>query len=141
MLARPSGRRQGRSAPEPRYFSTLFVARDTTLEPALLALASGGPGADPSSTAMQLRQRRRPAVDNRRQVRPLSADTVAMPSAVGTITEQVRARVRRDGVDLSADRGLAARYVREDVQRYAERSLGSAEPMLGDEPATESAVL
>jgi pilus assembly protein CpaF len=64
-----------------------------------------------------------------------------MPTAASAITERVRARVRRDGVDLSLDRGLAARYVHEEVQRYAERSLGGAEPMLGDEPGTESAVL
>ncbi|WP_210479198.1 CpaF family protein [Naasia sp. SYSU D00948] len=64
-----------------------------------------------------------------------------MPSAVGTITERVRARVRREGVDLAGDRALAHRYVREEVQRYAERALGGAEPVLGDETATESAVL
>ncbi len=64
-----------------------------------------------------------------------------MPSAVGTITERVRARVRREGVDLAADRTLAARYVREEVQRYAERSLGGTDPLIADEPATESAVL
>jgi len=61
--------------------------------------------------------------------------------AVGTITERVRARVRREGVDLAADRSLAARYVHEEVQRYAERSLGGTETPLGDELTTESAVL
>ena len=64
-----------------------------------------------------------------------------MQGAVGTITERVRARVRRDGVDLAADRSLAARYVHEEVQRYAERSLGGTETPLGDELTTESAVL
>jgi pilus assembly protein CpaF len=64
-----------------------------------------------------------------------------MSSAVGTITERVRARVRRDGVDLAADRTAAVRYVHEEVQRYAERSLGGAEPPLRDETGTESAVL
>lgn len=57
-----------------------------------------------------------------------------MDSAVAHITEQVRARVRRDGVDLIAD-GLADRYVRDEVRRYSERALGGAVPLLGDEDA------
>lgn len=54
-------------------------------------------------------------------------------SAVGVIAEQVRERVRRDGVDLHGDRELAARLVRDEVQRYAERALGGSVPLLDDE--------
>jgi pilus assembly protein CpaF len=53
--------------------------------------------------------------------------------AVAIITDQVRERVRRDGVDLSGDRELAHRYVRDEVQRYSERALGGSLPMLADE--------
>ena len=56
-----------------------------------------------------------------------------MSLAVSIITDQVRARVRRDGVDLSRDRALADRYVRDEVQRYSERALGGAVPLLADE--------
>ncbi|HEV7811511.1 MAG TPA: ATPase, T2SS/T4P/T4SS family [Leifsonia sp.] len=56
-----------------------------------------------------------------------------MRSALTLITDQVRERVRRDGVDLGADRELANRYVRDEVQRYAERALGGTLPMLADE--------
>jgi pilus assembly protein CpaF len=40
-----------------------------------------------------------------------------MTEAVRIITEQVRLRVRRDGVDLAADVGLADQYVRDEVRR------------------------
>jgi pilus assembly protein CpaF len=53
--------------------------------------------------------------------------------AVTIITDQVRERVRRDGVDLSGDRDLARRYVHDEVQRYSERALGGSVPMLADE--------
>jgi pilus assembly protein CpaF len=58
-----------------------------------------------------------------------------MPTAVALITEQVRDRVRRDGVDLGGDRqgALVDRYVREEVRRYSERALGGSLPMLLDE--------
>ncbi len=56
-----------------------------------------------------------------------------MSHAVTIITEQVRERVRREGVDLGADRELADRYTREEVQRYSERALGGSLPMLADE--------
>ena len=69
-----------------------------------------------------------------------------MPTAVALITEQVRERVRRDGVDLGADRAQGAvgnravvdqavisQYVREEVRRYSERALGGSLPMLLDE--------
>ena len=54
-------------------------------------------------------------------------------SAVGVIAEQVRERVRREGVDLHGDRELAARLVRDEVQRYAELALGGSVPLLDDE--------
>lgn len=54
-------------------------------------------------------------------------------SAIGVIAEQVRQRVRREGVDLHGDRQLADRYVRDEVQRYAELALGGSVPLLDDE--------
>lgn len=56
-----------------------------------------------------------------------------MPHPLTVITEHVRERVRREGVDLSSDSALAARYAREEVQRYSERALGGTIPMLADE--------
>ncbi|MES2093823.1 MAG: ATPase, T2SS/T4P/T4SS family [Actinomycetota bacterium] len=58
-----------------------------------------------------------------------------MPTAVALITERVRERVRRDGVDLGGDRqgALVDKYVREEVRRYSERALGGSLPMLVDE--------
>lgn len=54
-------------------------------------------------------------------------------SAVGHIAEQVRERVRREGVDLRGDAALADRYVRDEVQRYSELALGGSVPLLADE--------
>ncbi len=61
-----------------------------------------------------------------------------MSTAVALIAEQVRERVRRDGVDLGGDRHrtdhtVVDRYVREEVRRYSERALGGSLPMLLDE--------
>jgi pilus assembly protein CpaF len=56
-----------------------------------------------------------------------------MSEAVRIITEQVRLRVRRDGVDLAADDTLADQYVRDEVRRYSERALGGSMPLIGDE--------
>ncbi len=56
-----------------------------------------------------------------------------MNSAVVTITDRVRERIRRDGVDLGTDRMLAERYARDEVQRYSERALGGSLPLLDDE--------
>ncbi len=64
-----------------------------------------------------------------------------MSRAVAIITDRVRERVRREGVDLSADHGLADRYVRDEVQRYSERALGGSLPLLADESGTTSEVL
>lgn len=64
-----------------------------------------------------------------------------MRQAVAEITATVRARVRRDGVDLAGSGDLAERYVRDAVRAYAERSLGGSVPMLADERAAERDVL
>jgi pilus assembly protein CpaF len=61
-----------------------------------------------------------------------SGHHVRVTSAIGVIAEQVRQRVRREGVDLHGDRELAARYVRDEVQRYAELARGGSVPMLDD---------
>ena len=59
-----------------------------------------------------------------------------MSKAVSIITEQVRERVRRDGIDLGGDHALAQRYVHDEVQRYSERALGGSFPLLADEALT-----
>jgi pilus assembly protein CpaF len=56
-----------------------------------------------------------------------------MSEAVRMITEQVRLRVRLDGVDLASDDTLAEHYVRAEVQRYSERALGGSLPLIADE--------
>jgi pilus assembly protein CpaF len=56
-----------------------------------------------------------------------------MSNALAQIADQVRERVRRDGVDLGTDGDLAARYVRDEVRRYSERALGGSVPLLPDE--------
>ncbi len=43
-----------------------------------------------------------------------------MSDAVRTITEQVRARVLREGVDLAQDSALAERYARDEIRRRSE---------------------
>jgi pilus assembly protein CpaF len=54
-----------------------------------------------------------------------------MPSALALITDSVRERVRREGVDLTA--AIAHSYVADEVQRYSERALGGSVPLLADE--------
>ncbi|TFB65158.1 CpaF family protein [Cryobacterium sp. Hz9] len=56
-----------------------------------------------------------------------------MTEAVRIITEQVRLRVRREGVDLSANNALVEQYVRDELRRYSERALGGLAPMIADE--------
>ncbi|MDJ0378556.1 ATPase, T2SS/T4P/T4SS family [Cryobacterium sp. PH31-L1] len=56
-----------------------------------------------------------------------------MTEAVRIITEQVRLRVRREGVDLAADNALVEQYVRDELRRYSERALGGSAPMIADE--------
>lgn len=64
-----------------------------------------------------------------------------MRQAVAEITANVRAKVRRDGIDLTGSGDLAERYVRDAVRAYAERSLGGSLPMLADERRAERDVL
>jgi pilus assembly protein CpaF len=59
-----------------------------------------------------------------------------MPQPETVIADQVRERVRRDGVDLRTDRELAGRYVRDAVRHYSERALGGSVPLLPDEAST-----
>ncbi|TFD86805.1 CpaF family protein [Cryobacterium serini] len=56
-----------------------------------------------------------------------------MTEAVRIITEQVRLRVRREGVDLAANNALVEQYVRDELRRYSERALGGLAPMIADE--------
>lgn len=64
-----------------------------------------------------------------------------MTAAVDLITDRVRERVRREGVDLVADSELADRYVREELRRYSERALGGSAPLLADEAAASRQIL
>jgi pilus assembly protein CpaF len=64
-----------------------------------------------------------------------------MPNALSHIADQVRERVRREGVDLGSDETLAARYVDEEVRRYSERALGGSVPLLADESSTARQVV
>jgi pilus assembly protein CpaF len=63
-----------------------------------------------------------------------------MPEAVAIITDLVRERVRREGVDLG-DRGIAERFVLDEVRRYSERALGGSLPLLADESRAANQVL
>ncbi|WP_104201027.1 CpaF family protein [Cryobacterium sp. Y29] len=56
-----------------------------------------------------------------------------MTEAVRLITDQVRQRVRREGVDLAANNALVEQYVRDELRRYSERALGGLAPMIADE--------
>ena len=59
-----------------------------------------------------------------------------MSQGVSIITDEIRSRVRLDGVDLTVDRSLAHEYARAGVQRYSERALGGSLPLLTDEEQT-----
>ncbi len=56
-------------------------------------------------------------------------------SPLAHITDRVRERIRREGVDPGADTALAGQLIQEEVQRYSERALGGSLPMPGDEGA------
>ncbi|TQL48588.1 pilus assembly protein CpaF [Homoserinimonas aerilata] len=64
-----------------------------------------------------------------------------MSQAVSIITERVRERVRREGIDLGGDRELAGRLVRDEVRSYSERALAGTLPMLADEQGTARDVI
>ncbi|NLT26749.1 MAG: CpaF family protein [Microbacteriaceae bacterium] len=57
------------------------------------------------------------------------------------ITERVRDRVRRDGVELAPGAPAAAELVRGEVRAYAEQALARDLPLVGDEPALVREVL
>jgi pilus assembly protein CpaF len=56
-----------------------------------------------------------------------------MTQAVALITEQVRERVRREGIDVGSEGELVDRFVRDEVRAYSERALGGSLPPLVDE--------
>jgi pilus assembly protein CpaF len=62
-------------------------------------------------------------------------------NAVQLITDRVRDRVRREGVDLASDETMARRFVDDEVRSYTERALGGSAPMLADEAATTREVV
>jgi len=57
------------------------------------------------------------------------------------ITDRVRERVRREGVDLAGDAELADRFVREELRSYSERALGGSAPLVGDEHAAARQII
>jgi pilus assembly protein CpaF len=63
-----------------------------------------------------------------------------MSQAVAIITDLVRERVRREGADLG-ERGVAERFIHDEVQRYSERALGGSLPLIADEGHAASQVL
>jgi len=67
-------------------------------------------------------------VDARRSVHDCRVTT-----ALALITEQVRERVRREGVDVGSESELVGRFVRDEVRAYSERALGGSVPALPDE--------
>jgi pilus assembly protein CpaF len=62
-------------------------------------------------------------------------------AAVDLITDRVRERVRREGVDLAADSDLADRFVREELRSYSERALGGTAPLIADEQAAARTII
>jgi hypothetical protein len=62
-------------------------------------------------------------------------------AAVDLITDRVRERVRREGVDLAADSTLADRFVREELRSYSERALGGTAPLIADEQAAARTII
>ena len=64
-----------------------------------------------------------------------------MTAAVDLITDRVRERVRREGVDLVGDSALADRLVREELRSYSERALGGSAPLVGDEAAAARQII
>ena len=66
-------------------------------------------------------------------MRFLLAKMAPVSSALTLITEQVRERVRREGVDVGTEPQLVDRFVRDEVRAYSERALGGSVPALTDE--------
>ncbi|WAB80791.1 hypothetical protein OVN18_09455 [Microcella daejeonensis] len=64
-----------------------------------------------------------------------------MSTAVSAITDRVRERVRAERLDLRRDPEGAERLIREELRRYAERSLSGILPRIPDEAAAFGQVL
>lgn len=64
-----------------------------------------------------------------------------MSTAVSAITDRVRERVRAERLDLRRDPEGAERLIREELRRYAERSLSGSLPRILDEAAAFGQVL
>jgi pilus assembly protein CpaF len=64
-----------------------------------------------------------------------------MTDAVRTISQLVRSRAIRDGVDLAADGPLAERMAVDEVRRYGERALAGGLAPLADEQSAAAGVL
>ena len=64
-----------------------------------------------------------------------------MTAAVDLITDRVRERIRREGVDLATDAALADRLVREELRSYSERALGGSAPLVGDEQSAARQII
>ncbi|MEO5535789.1 MAG: ATPase, T2SS/T4P/T4SS family [Pseudolysinimonas sp.] len=64
-----------------------------------------------------------------------------MTAALDLITDKVRERVRREGVDVATDTELVDRYVRDAVRSYSEHALGGSAPLLADEAAVSRQVI
>ena len=67
------------------------------------------------------------------------AQTDHMSHALSQITDRVRERVRREGVDLTE--AVAHNYVADEVQRYSERALGGSAPLLADEASATRQII
>ena len=64
-----------------------------------------------------------------------------MTQALALITEQVRERVRREGINVGAETALIDRFVHDEVRRYAEKALGGSVPQLADEATTARQII
>lgn len=64
-----------------------------------------------------------------------------MESAVSAITERVRERVGREGLDVGEESARAASIVRSEVRAYVERSLAEGRNRVTDESVAEREVL
>ncbi|WP_430592609.1 CpaF family protein [Humidisolicoccus flavus] len=64
-----------------------------------------------------------------------------MSAALTTITAQIRERVRREGIDLSADAERTRALVTESVRAYSERSFAGIHEGIQDEATTTTQIL
>ena len=85
-----------------------------------------------ASTPVEWVSRRR-YVENPNGCRLALSTMAPVSSALALITEQVRERVRREGVDVGTEPQLVDRFVRDEVRAYSERALGGSVPALTDE--------